>query len=168
MSSATTTELPAEQGSISGIEEMESHESFHAFQENVQPHFPVWRARTRWKDDYGRKLELNSSEANDTSITSKPFRGRCFIRCSPEKTGKRPIQSYPQSGAEYKKCERCWNNPETPPCQCCSPQSWGSGTVYMQAIIEAPPRRLVRLKRVSFSTRSLKYFAITRRTAVNI
>lgn len=143
MSSATTTELPAEQESMSGIEEVEANDVSHLPQGPSAPSFTMRRTRTRWKDDYGRKHELSSSESSEISITCKPFRGRCFIRCSPEKTGKRTVTDSAQLVDGIKNCERCWQNPETPPCENCSPQPTTSGTIYMQAVIELPPRRLV-------------------------
>ena len=67
-----------------------------------------------------------------------PFRGRCVIRCSPERSyrwnGKYRGEQLPSScrpastremipmvssSGRQTSCERCWHNPETPYCDLC-------------------------------------------------
>ena len=94
------------------------------------------RSRTRWLEDY--ELNAGASQKNGDSAKPKLNRVPCLIRCSPEKvrgfinatsreaTIHRPSEiprnhrpSKPLFVLGKKNCERCWHNPETPPCDLC-------------------------------------------------
>lgn len=117
---------------------------------------PQRRSRTRWTEDYGEENELDSlgrphHPSTSLMMRKKPFRGRCFIRCSPEK----PRHHHPSSSCGWEEsrlvgrpitttmaggscCERCWHNPETPYCDLCLAEE-PSGRIFIRAVIEKPP-----------------------------
>lgn len=156
MSSATTTEFAGEQS-----ESMTTNRTEVGLSSPVMTDVPyrLRRSRTRWLDDYGQENELDSSGSNDavdtSTVTCKLKRGRCLIRCSPEKWGLRcsqvdlPIgRSKLIRGSPVKNpCERCWHNPETPYCDLCISNGikgqQQSGTIFTCAVIEKPPKESV-------------------------
>lgn len=151
MSSATTTEFGNERGSSVTTEETEIQLNAEDT-ESFMASYRLRRSRTRWTEDYGQENELDSREvANLTMVMCKPFRGRCFIRCSPEKIGSNTLWAHQSSGERLTRgchphnncCERCWHNPETPFCDLClisnPPTLNRSATISVQAVIENPP-----------------------------
>ena len=154
VSSAATTEFAGEQN-----ESLVTNHTEVGLGSPVMTDVPyrLRRSRTRWLDDYGQENELDSSGSNDavdtSTVTCKLKRGRCFIRCSPEKWGLRctqvdlPIGDSKSNRPLKNSCERCWHNPETPHCDLCiasgKKERQQSGPIYTRAIIEKPPKQLV-------------------------
>lgn len=143
MSSATTAEFGAEQSATTITEIEVVPQSTVSVAPAVNP-YPARRSRTRWTEDYGRENELPDSREENmmieetTSMMKKPFRGRCLIRCSPERSYRwngnyrweqlpsscRPASNQDiipmvSSSGRQTSCERCWHNPETPYCDLC-------------------------------------------------
>lgn len=153
MSSATTAEFGGERCSSVTTEETELPTQVSEDVESLMAHYRLRRSRTRWTEDYNQeKLELDSSEVSNLTLMCKPFRGRCYIRCSPEKVGSNALwgrldtldrqnrESPPQNNC----CERCWHNPETPFCDLCLTENpdavqHRSGIISVRAVIENPP-----------------------------
>ena len=129
--------------------------------------YSLRRSRTRWVEDYGHPIELDSDSSDKPSESGvlKPFRGQCLIRCSPEKIrgiwnrtrryeGLRsstvdcfvPVP-VPVEPTVQKNCERCWHNPETPACDSCrvaglssySGAQQSGGPIFIRAIVEKNP-----------------------------
>ena len=156
MSNATTAEFGGEQGSSATTEETDLPTQVSEDVESLMAHYRLRRSRTRWTEDYGQENELDSSEVSNLTLMCKPYRGRCFIRCSPEKVGSSALwgrrdtldgqnrQSPPHNNC----CERCWHNPETPFCDLClmdNPDAvqHPSGIISVRAVIENPPQHPV-------------------------
>lgn len=156
MSSATTAEFGGEQSSSVTTEETEVQIREAEDAESLMAPYRLRRSRTRWTDDYGRENELDSREVSNLTIKCKPYRGRCFIRCSPEKIGSNALWNHQCQDVisdrqtswfptQNDSCERCWHNPETPFCDICltdnsHPVQNRPGTMFVRAVIEDPPK----------------------------
>ncbi|EFX79778.1 hypothetical protein DAPPUDRAFT_104018 [Daphnia pulex] len=156
MSSATTAEFGGEQSSSVTTEETEVQIRESEDAESLMAPYRLRRSRTRWTDDYGRENELDSREVSNLTIKCKPYRGRCFIRCSPEKIGSNALWNHQCQDVisdrqaswfptQNDSCERCWHNPETPFCDICltdnsHPVQNRPGTMFVRAVIENPPQ----------------------------
>ncbi|XP_057370415.1 uncharacterized protein LOC130691484 [Daphnia carinata] len=156
MSSATTADFGGERGGSVTTEETEIPIREAEDLESLMAPYRLRRSRTRWSEDYGRENELDSSEVSNLTLKAKPFRGRCFIRCSPEKNGSNVLWSHRCQEADatnrptrwmplqHTCCERCWHNPETPICELCladsTPTQLRSGTLLVRAVVENPPK----------------------------
>jgi hypothetical protein len=156
MSSATTTELGGEHSGSMTSEKTEIQNREAEDVESLMAPYRLRRSRTRWTDDYGQENELDSNEVSNLTLKCKPYRGQCFIRCSPEKIGPNALWSHqcqdiisdrqaswfpPQNDS----CERCWHNPETPFCDICLTDNSHSaeirpGTIFVRAVVENPPK----------------------------
>lgn len=159
MSSATTADFGGEQGSSVMTEETEIPIRDAEDLECLMGPYRLRRSRTRWSEDYGQENELDSSEVSNLTLKAKPFRGRCFIRCSPEKNGSNVLcghncQEVDASNRQARwiplqntSCERCWHNPETPVCELCladnTPVQLRSRTLFVRAVVENPPKLAV-------------------------
>ncbi|KAI9565392.1 hypothetical protein GHT06_009184 [Daphnia sinensis] len=156
MSSATTADFGGERGGSVTTEETEIPIREGEDLESLMAPYRLRRSRTRWSEDYGQENELDSSEVSNLTLKAKPFRGRCFIRCSPEKNGSNVLWSHRCQEADVNNrqtrwmplqhtcCERCWHNPETPICELCladnTPAQLRSGTLLVRAVVENPPK----------------------------
>lgn len=155
MSFATTAEFGGERGSSMTTEETEIPLQVAEDAESLMAPYRLRRSRTRWTEDYGQENELDSSDVGNLTIMCKPYRGRCFIRCSPEKIGSNALWGRQCHNTESRDrltrgslphsncCERCWHNPETPYCDLCLMDNpltqHRTGTISVQAVIENPP-----------------------------
>lgn len=160
ISSATTTEFANERGSSVTTEETEIQHNTEDTESFTATYYRLRRSRTRWPEDYDQENKLDSMEVTNLTTMCKPFRGRCFIRCSPEKNGSTGLWAHPSSADRPIRgcrphnncCERCWNNPETPFCDLCltsNPLTVNrSATISVQAVIENPPELLVMTQNV--------------------
>lgn len=162
MSSATTADFGGERGGSVTTEETEIPIRDAEDLESLTAPYRLRRSRTRWSEDYGQGNELDCSEVSNLTLKAKPFRGRCFIRCSPEKNGSNVLWSHRCQEVDatnrqtrwmplqHTCCERCWHNPETPICELCladnTPAQIRSGTLLVRAVVENPPKLPVRLQ----------------------
>uniref|UniRef100_A0A0P5AMI9 Brain-specific angiogenesis inhibitor n=1 Tax=Daphnia magna TaxID=35525 RepID=A0A0P5AMI9_9CRUS len=110
--------------------------------------------RPRWYEDYGQENERNSSEVGHLPLKCKPFRGRCFINCSPEKTGsnimiRHVCQSIGTGDSVFMPlralndcCDHRLHNLETPFGEPCLKDSvhTKSGTMIVHAVVESHPK----------------------------
>ncbi|KZS07008.1 Uncharacterized protein APZ42_029535 [Daphnia magna] len=156
MSSATTADFGGERGGSVTTEETEIPIRDAEDLESLTAPYRLRRSRTRWSEDYGQGNELDCSEVSNLTLKAKPFRGRCFIRCSPEKNGSNVLWSHRCQDVDatnrqtrwmplqHTCCERCWHNPETPICELCladnTPAQLRSGTLLVRAVVENPPK----------------------------
>uniref|UniRef100_A0A0P6GFS4 Brain-specific angiogenesis inhibitor n=1 Tax=Daphnia magna TaxID=35525 RepID=A0A0P6GFS4_9CRUS len=156
MSSATTADFGGERGGSVTTEETEIPIRDAEDLESLTAPYRLRRSRTRWSEDYGQGNELDCSEVSNLTLKAKPFRGRCFIRCSPEKNGSNVLWSHRCQEVDatnrqtrwmplqHTCCERCWHNPETPICELCladnTPAQLRSGTLLVRAVVENPPK----------------------------
>lgn len=181
MSNATTAESAGERGSSVTTEETEIPTRLTEDAESLMASYRLRRSRTRWTDDYGLENELVSQEVANLT---KPFRGRCFIRCSPEKLSSdtscgrqhHDLISYETSTRESHSsgcCERCWYNPETPYCDLCltdhSQNPYRNRTIAVRAVIESSPNfNVTQLYSLQSKSRVDFRFLYRRKTSVNI
>ncbi|KAI9565389.1 hypothetical protein GHT06_009181 [Daphnia sinensis] len=86
-STVTTTEMSGELGSSFMAQDKENPVQEAEQLKCLMTSHRLRPFRSRWSEDYGQENERNSSEVGHLPLKCKPFRGRCFINCSPEKTG---------------------------------------------------------------------------------
>ena len=150
MSNATTVESAGDRGSSVMTEETEIPMRLAEEVESLMAR----RLQTRWTDDNILENEFVSQEVASMTIRGKPFRGRCFIRCSPEMKKMNigdphcnSLDPFETPLRETSCCERCWHNPETPYCNLCqmdhSRNLNEQGMIAVRAVIESSPNSLV-------------------------